>query len=209
MILLNICMLMFGVHHRFPLLMATIIIYFLSIILPSIDGFILCIISRMCLLSLSNLPLWLKISFLKKLKIFILTTVVNLSNLDLSLMLVVLVILPLHHILPNKMALLNAAIDILSTLVWPSYIMLRLLPLIGPMPWPRQFILLTVFPQYYTHDKVLLKCYLVGFLTIINCALLVVNAIHGLFRIVQINFSLNPTFVYFLGTPSLNMRFNV
>jgi len=40
----------------------------------------------------------------------------------------------LHHILPSKMTLLNAVIDILSTLVWPSYIMLRRLPLIGPMP---------------------------------------------------------------------------
>jgi hypothetical protein len=54
MILLNICMLMFGVRHRFPLLMATAIMYSLSIILPSIVGFILCITSRMCLLYLSN-----------------------------------------------------------------------------------------------------------------------------------------------------------
>jgi histone deacetylase 1/2 len=37
--------------------------------------------------------------------------VVNLSNLDLSLLFMVLAILLLHHILPNKMALLNAIID--------------------------------------------------------------------------------------------------
>jgi hypothetical protein len=74
-------------------------------------------------------------------KIKILTTVVNLSNLDLFWLLVVLVILPLHRIPLSKMALLNVASDILSILVWPFYIMLQLLPLIGHTPWLRQFIL--------------------------------------------------------------------
>jgi hypothetical protein len=134
MILLNICMLMFVVHHRFPLLMATTIIYFLSIILPSIDGFILCIISRMCLLSLSNLPLWLKISFLKKIKKFYSDNGGEFIKLRPILDAHGISHFTLHHILPSKMTLLNAVIDILSTLVWPSYIMLRLLPLIGPMP---------------------------------------------------------------------------
>jgi len=133
-ILSNICILMFGDHHWFFLLKATATMYSLSIILPSIAGFILCITSRMCLLYLSNLPLWLKISFLEKLKNFILTMMVNLSNLDLSLLLVVLAILLLQHILPNRIASLNAAIDILSTLVWLSYIMLRLLQLTRLVP---------------------------------------------------------------------------
>jgi hypothetical protein len=50
---------------------------------------------------------------------------------------------------------------------------------------------------------------LVGFLTTQSCAPLAVNVIHGLFHIVQINFSLNPTLVFFSGTPSPNMHFNV
>jgi hypothetical protein len=147
--------------------------------------------------------------FSTKIKNFIPTTVVNLSNLDLFLLLVVLAILPLHHILPSKMAPLNIAINILSTRVWPFYIMLQLLPLIGHMPWPRQFILLIIFPLYYTDVKVLLKYYLDEFLTIISYAHFVVNAIPGLFCIVQINFNLNPNLVSFLGTPLPNMRFNV
>jgi hypothetical protein len=147
--------------------------------------------------------------FSRKIKKFISTTMVNLSNLNLFLLLVVLAILPLHHIIPSKMAPLNVAIDILSTRVCPFYIILQLLPLIGHMPWPQQFILLIIFPLYYTHVKVLLNYYLDGFLTFISCAHLVVNAIPGLFRIVQINFNLNPNLVSFSGTPLPNMRFNV
>jgi hypothetical protein len=52
------------------------------------------------------------------------------------LLLVVLAILPLHCILPSKMPPLNVAIDILSKQLWPFYIMPKLLPLIGHMPWP-------------------------------------------------------------------------
>jgi hypothetical protein len=142
-------------------------------------------------------------------KIKILTTVVNLSNLDLFWLLVVLVILPLHRIPLSKMALLNVASDILSILVWPFYIMLQSLPLIGHMPWLRQFILLIIFPLYYTHVRVLLKFYLEEFRTIISCAYLDVNAIPGLFHIVQISFNPNPILVSFLGIPTPNMHSNV
>ena len=69
MLLLNICMLMFGVHLWFLLLIATAIMYFLLITLPSTAGSFLCITSRMCLLFLFTLPLWLKIISLQKLKI--------------------------------------------------------------------------------------------------------------------------------------------
>jgi len=114
----------------------TVIMYFLFIISSSTAGFFLCITSRMCLLFLFTLPLWSKINSLEKLKIFIPAMVVNLSNLDLFLLLVVLAILPLHCILPSKMPPLNVAIDILSKQLWPFYIMPKLLPLIGHMPWP-------------------------------------------------------------------------
>jgi transposase InsO family protein len=75
------------------------------------------------------------------------------------------------------------------------------LPLIGHMSWSRQFILLIVSPLSYTHVKVPLKYYWDEFLTIIRCAYLVVNVTLGLFRIVQINFNLNPNLVSFWGTP--------
>ena len=87
--------------------------------------------------------------------------------------------------------------------------MLQPLPLIGHTSWLRQFILLIVFPLYYTHVRVLLKFYLEEFLIIISCAYLDVNAIPSLFHIVQISFNPNPILVSFLGIPTPNMHFNV
>lgn len=206
MLPLNFCMPMFGDLLQFLLLIVIAIMSYLLIILPSIVGSILCEINWMSPLFLFKSQLWLRINSLAKSKIYIPTTVVNLSNLEIFWLLVVLAILPLLHILPSKMVLSNVAIDILLKRQWLFHIMPRFLPLIGHITRPHHFILLIVFLLPYSRIQVPLKPYLHDFLTITSCKHLVFSVTLSWLHIIQISFNQSPNPVFFSITLWPNMH---